>query len=111
MATNLDITIDGGADFAFNFIIKLGSNPVNLTGKTIVGQIKSEYGARSTSATFETLVTNASGGLARLELAGDVTRALPAIGVYDVLLRDNTSGDISKLAYGKVTTIPAVSSV
>jgi hypothetical protein len=111
MATNLDITIDGGADFAFNFLIKIGTLPVNLTGKTIVGQIKSEYTSRSTSATFTTIVTNASAGTARLELGGDATRALPTSGVYDVLLKDNGTGDISKLAYGKVTTIPAVSSV
>jgi hypothetical protein len=111
MATNLDINIDGGADFAFNFTIKQGTTPVNLTGKTIVGQIKSEYTSRSTSATFTTIVTNASAGTARLELGGETTRALPTSGVYDVLLKDNASGDISKLAYGKVTTIPAVSSV
>ena len=111
MATNLAITIDGGADFALNFTIKAGALPLSLTGKTIVGQIKAEYGSRSTSATFDTLITSASGGLATLKLSGDVTRTLPVSSVYDVLLKTNSSGEITKLAYGVVTTIPAVSSL
>ena len=109
--TNINFTIDGGADFALNFTIKAGAIPLSLTGKTIVGQIKPEYGSRSTSATFDVLITSASGGFATLKLSGAVTRILPASAVYDVLLKTNSSGEIVKLAYGTVTTRPAVSSL
>lgn len=108
MATlNLDLTIEGGADFSVPVQVKEGGNNRTLVNGAVFAQIKALPNDRSPLVAFTSTYANRASGAVTLSLSASQTRTLPVLAYYDILVRvDN--GKTFKVAYGKVNTNPAI---
>lgn len=105
----VDLVVRQGQTFALDLVLEReDGTKVDLTGATLVGQVRRRPTATSTSATFAVEVLSAELGEVRLSLAHETTAAL-ACGrnlydadstyVYDVELH-NVDGTIDPVCWG-----------
>ena len=106
MAIKTNITVDQGANFAYNvYLVDVDGNPFDLTGYTANSQIRKTY----TSTTFNTISTtvNAAAGSITLTMNSVITANLSSTRyVYDLEL--NSSNVTSRIIEGFVTVNPGV---
>jgi hypothetical protein len=106
MAIKTNITVDQGANFAYNvYLVDTDGNPFNLTGYTANSQIRKTY----TSTTFNTISTtvNAAAGSITLTMNSVITANLSSTRyVYDLELY--SSNVTSRIVEGFVTVNPGV---
>jgi hypothetical protein len=109
MAIYSNISIDQGSDFETEIVVEdASSNPADLTGYIITGQIRKTY-TSSTSISFVCTLVNASSGIVKIALTNTVTDAMKAGRyVYDVEAQDGTGGDITRIVEGQITVTPGV---
>lgn len=101
-AIQRDLFIENNGSFSRQGVIKVGGTPVDLTGWTFVGQIRSTFGSPTVLATFD-LTTNspATDGIINIDLDEDAVASLP-IGPADV-----NEGDLTGLVYDIVAYPPS----
>jgi hypothetical protein len=106
MAIKTNITVDQGANFAYNvYLVDTDGNPFDLTGYTANSQIRKTY----TSTTFNTISTtvNAVAGSITLTMNSVITANLSSTRyVYDLELY--FSNVTSRIIEGFVTVNPGV---
>lgn len=106
MAIKTNITVDQGANFAYNvYLVDTDGNPFNLTGYSANSQIRKTY----TSTTFNTINTtvNATAGSITLTMNSVITSNLSSTRyVYDLELY--SSNVTSRIVEGFVTVNPGV---
>jgi hypothetical protein len=113
-AAKYGIKIEQGTDFALPLTISdtLGV-PVNLSGDTFRGSVRSTFGTVSALATFGVNVASAAIGVIVFTLSNTQTAALPStLGVeplvYDIERVLAGSGLVSRVLQGKVKVSPEV---
>lgn len=111
MAKVIDIYIDQGSDFTATFppVTDNSGNAVDLTGYTVVCQIRRSY---ATVYAVQMNIDNSefSDGLITITLPNTETGGLtPTRYVYDVTIRDS-GGLVTKVFEGLATVNPGVSS-
>lgn len=114
IGTRQDLLIRQGADFALAGIVTAASQPVDLTGGTVRGQIRKTPFAVDVAATFAVTLLDqadpATRGHYRVELSNAVTQAIPcgidiskpeSVYQYDLEFLDS-QGRVHPLSYGTV---------
>lgn len=106
MADKVNLTIDQGATFSVDFIVKdANSAVINLTDYTGAGQLRRNYA--SNSATSFTIGVYANGTV-RASLTANQTSTLSADRyVYDLEIT-NGLGEVTRIVEGIVTVTPQV---
>jgi len=106
MADKVNLTIDQGATFSVDFIIKDANNDiVNLTDYIGAGQLRRNY-TSNTSTSFTIGVY--SNGTVRASLTANQTAAiLPDRYVYDLQIT-NGLGEVTRIVEGIITVAPEV---
>lgn len=102
------ITIQQGATYQDTFNISSGGVPINLTGATLRGQVRSDYGSDTILASFVPTIVNAATGQAALTIPATVTASIPdGRQVYDVEL-ELPGGVVLRLYEGTAYVTPEV---
>lgn len=106
MADKVNLTIDQGATFSVDFIVKNTNNEtVNLTDYTGAGQLRRNYASNSAVAFTIGVYAN---GTVRASLSANQTSSLSSDRyVYDVEIQ-NGLGEVSRIVEGIVTVTPQV---
>lgn len=109
MAVYANINIDQGADYESVVTVEGGNGtPYDLTGFTAKGWIKRNYKA-STSYPFTASVADATGGEIALKLPRTVSSTMkPGRYVYDVIITDNATNEVTRVVEGQVEINPRV---
>ena len=111
MAALSNIYIDQGSDFTTVISLTDANGDIlNLTGYSVLSQIRKTHGSTTIAATFTTAIVANTGQLT-LTLTDVVTAAMTSGRyVYDVLLTD-ASGDKTRVLEGQAILTPGVSKV
>jgi len=111
MAQFEEITIDQGADFEMNLIIRQQNNAIkDLTGYSVAGQLRPTYlSGDSDAVTFGTEITDAFLGLVTVSLTDTQTATMNHLTtyVYDVETTDS-DGIVKRIVQGVATINPSV---
>ena len=101
-AGKYNITIDQGSDFSIQLTIKESGTAKNLTGYSARAQLRPTITSSTLTATFTCTVTNASGGILKMELGNTATAALQP-GQYYYDLEIYTGSLVQRLVQGGAT--------
>lgn len=106
MADKVNLTIDQGATFSVDFIVKDANNAViNLTDYAGAGQLRRNYASNSATAFTIGVYSN---GTVRASLTANQTSTLSADRyVYDLEIT-NALGEVTRIVEGIVTVTPQV---
>lgn len=112
MAAIANLTIDQGANFSSNITVKdANGNNFNLTGYTTSAKMARGYASTRTRTTITSAVaTDPLSGVVALSLTGAQTSVLdsPERYVYDVEITETSTGVITRVIEGIITTRPNV---
>jgi hypothetical protein len=87
-------------------------NPYNLTKFHIASSAKSSYYSANTSLNFTISIINANNGIIQLSAnAATTANVYPGNYVYDVIIKDLTSNNISRVLEGTIFVSPGVTSI
>ena len=108
-AGTYNLQIDQGSDYASTLTITESGVAKDLTGYSARAQMRPTKSSSTLSATFTCTVTDASGGVLKMELSNSITKNLAA-GVYYYDLEIYTAADasVTRLLEGQVTVDPEV---
>ena len=109
MAVYANLIIDQGADY-FSTVTVEGSNglPYDLTGHTVSGKIRRSY-TSTTYFSFAASVLDPTAGEINMELSHTVTASMKSGRyVYDVIITETGTGDITRVLEGQVEVNPGV---
>lgn len=86
--------------------------PYNLTDFSVKCQAKKSYYANNVIINFDTIINDANNGIITLSANSAVTANIPSTSklVYDVFIKDNISGGVTKVLEGQIYISPAVTS-
>ena len=109
MATQLDLSMDQGADFANVLAVTDASGSVlNLTGYTVASKMRRSPLSKA-SIQIIAVVTNPTGGLIKLSLPNSETATIfPTRWVYDVIMTNTSSGIKTTIYQGQLFVNPGV---
>jgi hypothetical protein len=108
-AANHNLTIDQGSDFALDLVVSEAGVVKNLTGYSARAQMRSTKSATAISATFTCTITNATGGVVKIELPNATSSAIsPGKYYYDLELYTNNNVIVARLMQGTVILTPEV---
>jgi len=83
--------------------------PYNLTGFSVASQAKKSYYSSNVSINFVTSISDANNGIIQLSANSHVTANITAGKlVYDVVIKDNTTSNITRVLEGQIIVSPAV---
>ena len=83
--------------------------PYNLTSFSIAGTARRSYYSANTTINFTVSIINANNGIVQLSANAATTANVPAGNlVYDVLLRDTASNNITRVLEGQIFVSPGV---
>jgi hypothetical protein len=83
--------------------------PYNLTSFNIAGTARRSYYSANTTINFTVSIINANNGIVQLSANAATTANVPAGNlVYDVLLRDTASNNITRVLEGQIFVSPGV---
>jgi hypothetical protein len=87
--------------------------PYNLTNFTIHATARKSYFTNNTAINFVATIVNANNGVIQLSANSAVTSNVSAIYnlVYDVIIKDTTSNNITRVLEGQIFVSPAVTSI
>jgi hypothetical protein len=106
MSTKANIIIEQGTTFNVPLTLNdINGNPLVVTSLTANAEMRRYYNAVN-STSFTTTLAN---GTLTLSMTAEATSNLyPGRYVYDVIVTDTTSNNISRIAEGVVTVKPSV---
>lgn len=106
MADKVNLTIDQGATFSVDFIVKDSNNDVvNLTDYVGAGQLRRNYASNSSTSFTIGVYSN---GTVRASLSANQTSTLAADRyVYDIEIQ-NGLNEVTRIVEGIVTVTPQV---
>ena len=110
MAVISNIFIDAGADFSTTVTVTDSSgSALDLTGYTHAAQIRKTYESASSTVSFTTTTTDATGGKFTLTLTNTQTAGIPhGRYVYDAVITQTSGGTKTRVVEGIVTVNPRV---
>jgi len=109
MAGKHNIIIEQGSSFdGLDLTIDSDGTPIDLTGYSFAGSIKSSFYSSAIMATFVVNIIDPINGVVSLTLPNSVTQTLsPGSAIYDVEMTD-TTGKVTRLLEGRVTITPEI---
>jgi len=108
-AANHNLTIDQGSDFTIDLVVSEAGVVKNLTGYSARAQMRSTKSATAIAATFTCTITNATGGVVKIELPNATSSAIsPGKYYYDLELYTNSNVIVARLMQGTVILTPEV---
>ena len=112
MAAIANLIIDQGANFSSDITVKdANGNAFNLTGYTTEAKMAKGYASTRTRTTITSAVaSDATTGVVSLSLTSTQTAALdaPERYVYDVEITQTSTGTVTRVIEGIITTRPNV---
>ena len=104
MATQANITVDQGSDFATDITLTdISGSVLDLNNHTVAGKIKKSYTSQ-TSVSFDAVISDGDNGLITLSLTHTVTGAMKAGRyVYDIEVTHISTGDITRVLEVEIT--------
>ena len=112
MAAIANLIIDQGANFSSDITVKdANGNPFNLTGYTTEAKMAKGYASTRTRTTITSAVaSDATTGVVSLSLTATQTAALdaPERYVYDVEITQTSTGTVTRVIEGIISTRPNV---
>ena len=112
MAAIANLIIDQGANFSSDITVKdANGNAFNLTGYTTEAKMAKGYASTRTRTTITSAVaSDATTGVVSLTLTATQTAALdaPERYVYDVEITQTSTGTVTRVIEGIITTRPNV---
>jgi hypothetical protein len=84
--------------------------PYNLTGFSVKSQAKRSYYANNVIINFDTSISDANNGVITLSANSATTANIPSTSklVYDVFIKQNETGAVTKVLEGQIFISPAV---
>ena len=110
MAAIANLILDQGANFSSDVTVKdANGNAFNLTGYTTEAKMAKGYASTRTTIT-SSIATDAASGVIALTLTAAQTAALdaPERYVYDVEITQTSTGTVTRVIEGIITTRPNV---
>ena len=101
-AGKYNITIYQGSDFSLQLTVKEGTVAKNLTGYSVRAQLRTTVDASATAATFTGSITNAAGGILKIDMPYGTTAGLTS-GQYYYDLEIYTGSVVQRLVQGTAT--------
>lgn len=110
MSRPLNLFVDRGSDYQKSVPLKQANgNPVDLTGYTLIAQMRKRYDDATSYNLTVTADGNPALGIINIAMSAAVTGTVPAgRWVYDVLAVNETTGAQSRLLEGVVDVTPNV---
>ena len=112
MAAIANLIIDQGANFSSDITVKdANGNPFDLTGYTTEAKMAKGYASTRTRTTITSAVaSDATTGVVSLTLTATQTAALdaPERYVYDVEITQTSTGTVTRVIEGIISTRPNV---
>ena len=112
MAAIANLIIDQGANFSSDVTVKdANGNPFNLTGYTTEAKMAKGYASTRTRTSITSVIaTDATSGVIALSLTATQTASLDAPDryVYDVAITQTSTGTVTRVIEGIITTRPNV---
>lgn len=109
-AAKLNIVIEQGATWSKTLTLTDTDTglPIDLTGYTFRGQMRTDYDAAAAAASFTCTVASALEGIVTVYLSATATAAIAYGGyVYDIeMVKPDTT--VARLLYGKAKVTPEV---
>lgn len=107
-----DFTINQGETLSLNISVTGSSgSPINLSGSSISGFLKTKYGDSSPLLNLNATIINAISGILSLSVPATGTAILPTnISFYDIGMFNSGSSQTTKLVRGKVFVSPQLTS-
>lgn len=103
-AATYNLTIDQGSDWAITLTVSENGTAKNLTGYSARAQLRPTKTSSTKSADFVCTVTNAAGGVIKMELSNSVTSALTSgMYYYDLEIYTNNDALVTRLIEGQAT--------
>lgn len=105
----VNLRIDKGTNFEATFnVTNADGSAFNLTGYSATAKLK-KHPTSSTSKSFNVTLT-ASTGEIKISMSSSTTSELSTgINIYDVVITETATSEISKVFEGNVTVYPSVS--
>jgi len=105
-----DQFIEQGTNFTSDLTLNDSNGlPYNLNGFTIRSQARRSYYSSNATITFTSTIVDANNGIIRLSANSHVTAGVRAGKlVYDVLLTEVSTNNVSRILEGQIFVSPAV---
>jgi hypothetical protein len=107
-----DLYIEQGTTYVTQLTLNdVYGNPYNLAGFVVKSKAKTSYYSSNTVITFNSTVYDANNGIIQLTANADTTSSLNLNGrnlVYDVIITEASSNNVTRVLEGKVIVSPAV---
>lgn len=108
-----DITIYQGDTYTQNFTLSQVSggveNAVDLTGKTLLAQVRAKPEDEAILASFTVTVNDAQAGDFTIGLPSTSSKDLSRTSFYDIQTKDDVSGEVKTWIAGKISSPREVS--
>lgn len=110
MAGYQNLYMNAGETFTTSLTLDDANNaPYNLTGFTIASQAKKSYYTANSVITFNSSISDANNGVITLSANASVTANIsPSQLVYDVVIRQTSTGVVTRVLEGIIYVSPAV---
>lgn len=106
-----DLFIEQGTDFTTQLTLADNTNaPYNLTGFTINSQARKSYYSANVAIVFNATAYDAGNGVIQLTANSASTAAVSPRQqlVYDVIIRENETGIVTRVLEGQIFVSPSV---
>jgi hypothetical protein len=112
LAEFVELFIEQGASFSTDVEVSdANGNPKDLTNFSVFSQIRKSYYS-STSYSFDVDIVDPLFGIVEMDLSPEVTSTIqPGRYVYDVVIKDNESGEVTRIFEGVATVLPQVTKI
>jgi hypothetical protein len=109
MAIYSNLSVDQGSTFSVEIdVTDADGDALNLAGYTAEGQIRKTYSS-STSTSFQSSISNVTGGTVKIELSATATNGMKAGRyVYDVEITKTTTSEVTRIVEGQIEVRPGV---
>ena len=112
MAEFVELFIEQGASFSTDVLISdaIGA-PKDLVDYSVYSQIRKSYYS-TTFVDFDIRVTDPLNGSVEINLSAETTSNInPGRYVYDVIIKNNETGEVTRIFEGVATVLPRVTKI
>lgn len=112
MAEFVELFIEQGASFSTDVVISDANGASkNLTDYSVYSQIRKSYYS-TTFVNFDVGITDPLDGSVEINLSPEVTKTIqPGRYVYDVVIKNNVTGEVTRIFEGVATILPQVTKI
>jgi hypothetical protein len=112
LAEFVELFIEQGASFNTDVEVSdANGHPKDLTNYSVLSQIRKSYYS-STSFDFHIDITDPLFGVVEMGMSAELTTTIqPGRYVYDVVIKNNNTGEVTRIFEGVATVLPQVTKI